>query len=478
MSAREREVFSRRRRPFARPRPSSRNDAHRRASTRASRERRALTSQPVAPLSIADRRARAMDFSRDDAEAYPGSSDREDDDVCFESDSEQDGKFAAYVGAHQVYASLAALRPRAFMRRNLAYGARASEEAQNRSRTTYEYAECTESMNKTKQGYGCALCRGREGGGFGNLRALMTHLRASHDLFRFSAMREGRNGADARIKIAPKGENFDDKHMFRLKSAVETRTAVDKQFVFYRKRRGVGRGRGYFRGVVASSKVEGNGDVRSGNSERMTTKWADLDYADMYDEVKADEKRREDEAERARLAAIPFKPKAAIKFAGGAPKLVPKRPTLTSKRPLGPFYHSRTFVRMDVPPTVDSDDEDPTADIITENEQFLNEFTDFSRDEIDFMVDWNAHVFRFRPLAEYDVQQLCETFARFKRDELRRNPQYFKYYMITVITLWDFGALNRRAVVLLLSVVNVDRALATTNAEVQTRVQTSVEPAA
>jgi hypothetical protein len=173
----------------------------------------------------------------------------------------------------------------------------------------------------------------------------------------------------------------------------------------------------------------------------------------MYDEAKAEKKRKAEEDERARLAAMPFKPKAAIKQVAPA-KQPPKRPALKNDKPLGPFYHSRTFVKMNSVPTVDSDDEDPTEALIIENEQFLNEFTDFSRDEIDFMVDWNAHALRFRPMAEYDVPKLCESFARAKRKELRRNPTYFKFYMITLTNMFDYGALDRRAVVRLLSAHN------------------------
>ena len=402
------------------------------------------------------------DFARDVLDAYPCGSELESD--CFESDSDADAHFSAYVGAHAVYERLARQQPQVYLRRNLKYHApRASiDEAREASvkrgreleareregkkaiKVTYEFERCSRAVSKAKNGFSCYMCLCV----CSTLRGLMTHLRASHDLFRYSAKRETASG-DARVVVYPKRENFDERRMFRLKSVCDTKTSIDRQFVFYRGRGGVGQGRGFFRGVTTRL----NDEASTSGATPASALWEDLKYADMYDEAKADKKRKAEEDERARLAAMPFKPKAAIKQVAPA-RQPPKRPAIKSDKPLGPFYHSRTFVKMNSVPTVDSDDEDPTEALIIENEQFLNEFTDFSRDEIDFMVDWNAHALRFRPMAEYDVPKLCESFARAKRKEFRRNPTYFKFYMITLTNMFDYGALDRRAVVRLLGAHN------------------------
>lgn len=47
---------------------------------------------------------------------------------------------------------------------------------------------------------------------------------------------------------------------------------------------------------------------------------------------------------------------------------------------------------MDAAPREDSDDEDPIPRELAEDEALLNEFVDYSREEIDFMLAWNAGV--------------------------------------------------------------------------------------
>ena len=404
------------------------------------------------------------DFTRDVLDAYPCESELESD--CFESDSDADAHYSAYAGAHVVYERLARRQPQVYLRRNLRYHVRRVSietrdeasvkrgrecqalEAENKksAKVTYEYERCSRAVSKTKAGFSCYMCPCV----CLTLRALMTHLRASHDLFRYDAKRETASG-DARVTVHPKRENFDERRMFRLKSVSDTKTSIDRQFVFYRGRGGLRHGRGFFRGVASQGLEDADG--------KTTPQWEDLKYADMYDEAKAHKKQKLEEAERERVAALPHRPKVAIKQVALA-KLPPKRPALKSDKPLGPFYHSRTFIEMDRVPTVDSDDEDPTEDLIIEHEQFINEFTDFSRDEMDFMVDWNAHALRFRPLAEYDVPRLCESFARWKRKELRKNSTYFKFYMMTLTNMFDYGTLDRRAVVRLLRALGGQRTTA------------------
>ena len=176
--------------------------------------------------------------------------------------------------------------------------------------------------------------------------------------------------------------------------------------------------------------------------------WRDVERADGYDKAKEDGRRTAAAEERRRVAALPFKPtvcKKRVTMEESLPNSKPRLPA--SSRPLGPFYNSRAFIKMSAVPDVDSDDEIVTPAQIIEDRRVLNDFVDFSREEIDFMEAWNEVAMRFRALADYEAPALCEAFVRVHYEKLRANPAFFKLFTITLFAMHENGIINRRAVV-------------------------------
>ena len=392
----------------------------------------------------------------DDVDEYPVSSPVESD--CFgDSESEPDARFATYTGAISVYGEFRDRRsPRqVFLRRNLSYhverasagsrdergsararGAAARErELAEKYETTYEYDRCTTRVRV--RGYGCNMCKCVCVG----LRGLMTHLRASHDLFRYSARREGRR---AIVRIYPKGENFTADRSFVLRSQTDIQTANDKEFSFYRGKRSK---REVFRERVTKAELDAlyERDVRAAPPPRVV--WRAVPNDDHYDRVKLEKRKRAQEEERRRIAALPFKPMVCKKNANGAASAAATKPKpKPPKKPLGPFYNSRSFVEMSEIPEQDSDDENLIPVEIMESKRFMEEFVDFSTEELSFMEAWNDVAMKFRCVADYEAPSLCEAFVRVHGDKLKVSDEFFKMFVLTLFGMYENGILNRRAV--------------------------------
>ena len=377
-----------------------------------------------------------------------------------DSDSDDDARFALFAGAEAISREVEARRSNVFLKRNLSYVARASTTTATADgtaatadgadgvrgvRTRYAYEGCPRAGRMTR-GYRCGQCATT----CATFRGLMTHLRASHDLLRYEGVRVGE---EVTITMRPRRVNFDDNGMFTPRSAEETRSPNDKEFVFVRDRRGRGgksaMERKYvFRERVSRAELE---RTYGGNLLKEVPRgavWRDVERADGYDKAKEDGRRTAAAEERRRVAALPFKPTVCKKRVTMEESLPNSKPRLPApSRPLGPFYNSRAFIKMSAVPDVDSDDEIVTPAQIIEDRRVLNDFVDFSREEIDFMEAWNEVAMRFRALADYEAPALCEAFVRVHYEKLRANPAFFKLFTITLFAMHENGIINRRAVV-------------------------------
>ena len=112
-----------------------------------------------------------------------------------------------------------------------------------------------------------------------------------------------------------------------------------------------------------------------------------------------------------------------------------------------PYYHSRTFVAMDAAPREDSDDEDPIPRELAEDEALLNEFVDYSREEIDFMLAWNAVSRRYRALRDDDVPGLLKAFVRAHIERLRSSQRFHHMFLTAATAMFEHGVVHRQGIV-------------------------------
>ena len=398
--------------------------------------------------------------TREDAlDEYPCASPAESD--ALDSDSDEDARYGAYAGANATHAELRD-RPAVFLRRNLSYHqprfsasarweramvrmrACAALEASTRERveTTYEYEGCGTMSRTRRRGYGCAFCRVAAR----DWRGLMTHLRCAHDLFRYSGKREGGTCA---VTVRPRAANFDEAGLFRLRSRLELRTPTDKEFVFIRGKNG---DKDVFRERV--SRYELVRRYASGVLEVPTSPvWRDVAEADQYESILA-EKRRRQEAER--KTSMPRERLVCKKIAGPVRKAEQKAKLPPPKRPFRPFYNSRSFIKQAGIPELDSDDENVSPAQIVENRRVLNDFVDYSQEEIEFMETWNEIATRFRPLADYEAPALCHAFVRVHGKRIASSRAFFGHFTVTLLAMYENGILNRRAMLEVLTACKQD----------------------
>lgn len=394
--------------------------------------------------------------TREDAlDEYPCASPVESD--AFESDSDEDARYGAYAGANATHAELRE-RPAVFLRRNLSYHqtrcsanarrerdavrmrAMVALEASTRAtvETTYEYERCGTRSRTRLRGYGCAFCRVAAR----DFRGLMTHLRCSHDLFRYSGKREGGTCA---VTVRPRAANFDSAGLFRLQSRLELRTPTDKEFIFIRGKNGR---KHVFRERVSRYELERR--YETGVFEMPTSQvWRDVAEADQYESIVVERRRRETEC-KPRERLVCKKTAGAVRKAESKPKLPPP------KRPFRPFYNSRSFIMQAGVPEMDSDDENVSPAQIVESRRVLNDFVDFSQEEIEFMETWNEVATRFRPLADYEAPALCHAFVRMHSKRLASSKAFFGHFTVTLFAMFENGILNRRAVLDVLTACKQD----------------------
>ena len=401
--------------------------------------------------------ARTNGALEDDIDECPISTPVESE--CFDSDSDVDARYSVYAGANGVYADLRH-RPSIFLRRNLSYhverrsasgkdargttrmrAARERErDAAERVTTTYELHACGTQVRT--RGYACDKCACV----CDSLRGLMTHLRASHDLLRYSAEREG---GETTVRVYPKGENFDEHRVFKLRTEETIRSANDKEFQFFRRKDG----REVFLERVPQCELDEKLETKIAGTRTAPLKavWRAIATDDHYERIKRLRLKRKAEREAAeeaaRIAAMPYKPSVCKKTAigsrlNGAQKWKPAKPD----KPLGPFYKSRAFIEMATVPEIDSDEEDRVTAEIYEGKRAMHEFVDFSAQEISFMEAWNEVAIKFKPVAEYDSTSLCEAFVRTYTVRLKTDHAFFRHFVLTIFNLFEHGILNRRQV--------------------------------
>lgn len=137
----------------------------------------------------------------------------------------------------------------------------------------------------------------------------------------------------------------------------------------------------------------------------------------------------------------------------------------TGKRPKheiiskGPFFRSKTWVQMNGRPKYDSDDEDTVEARCVEAKRFLNEFIDFSQDELDFMAEWNDVAIKFNVLADYEAPALCEAFVRKNGDKFREDDLFHRHFVETIINLFENGVIHKREVTEILALTKRDEPL-------------------
>ena len=378
---------------------------------------------------------------------------------CFDSDSDADARYSVYAGANGVYADLRH-RPSMFLRRNLSYhverrsasakdanGTRKMRAAATRERdgaervtTTYELHACGTQVRT--RGYACDKCACV----CDSLRGLMTHLRASHDLLRYSAERKG---GETTVRVYPKGENFDEHRLFKLRTEETIRSANDKEFQFIRRKHGTE----VFMERVPQCELDERLEtkIEGTRAEPLKAVWRTIATDDHYERTKRLRLKRKTEREAAeeaaRIAAMPYKPLVCKKTAigprlNGAQKPKPPKPA----KPLGPFYQSRSFVEMATVPEVDSDEENMIPAEIYEGKRAMHEFVDFSMQEISFMEAWNEVAIKFNPVADYDGTSLCIAFVRAYAGRLKKDHAFFRHFVLTIFNLYEHGVLNRRQV--------------------------------
>ena len=125
----------------------------------------------------------------------------------------------------------------------------------------------------------------------------------------------------------------------------------------------------------------------------------------------------------------------------------------------GPFFRSKTWVQMNGHPKYDSDDEDTVEARCVEAKRFLNEFIDFSQDELDFMAEWNDVAIKFNVIADYEAPALCEAFVRENGDRLREDDLFHRHFVETIINLFENGVIHKREVTEILALTKRDEPL-------------------
>lgn len=135
----------------------------------------------------------------------------------------------------------------------------------------------------------------------------------------------------------------------------------------------------------------------------------------------------------------------------------------------GPFFQSKTWVQMNGHPKYDSDDEDTIEARCVEAKRFLNEFIDFSQDELDFMAEWNDVAIKFNVIADYEAPALCEAFVRENRDRLREDDLFHRHFVKTIIILFENGVIHKREVTEILALTKRDEPLEKWSDRVDTR---------
>ena len=287
-------------------------------------------------------------------------------------------------------------------------------DAAERVTTTYELHACGTQVRT--RGYACDKCACVCDG----LRGLMTHLRASHDLLRYSAEREG---GETTVRVYPKGENFNEHRVFKLRTEETIRSANDKEFQFFRRKDG----REVFLERVPQCELDEKLETKSEGTRTAPLKavWRAIATDDHYERIKRLRLKRKAEREAAEEAA---------------------RISAMPDKPLGPFYKSRAFIEMATVPEIDSDEEDRVTAEIYEGKRAMHEFVDFSAQEISFMEAWNEVAIKFKPVAEYDSTSLCEAFVRTYTVRLKTDHAFFRHFVLTIFNLFEHGILNRRQV--------------------------------
>lgn len=120
------------------------------------------------------------------------------------------------------------------------------------------------------------------------------------------------------------------------------------------------------------------------------------------------------------------------------------------KRPprieLPPFYDSKTFALKAGPPEYDSDIEGAIEADIHDDARCINDYVDFAASELEFMKKWNTLARQFRCVADYDVPALCKAFVRRHSRDLR-DTTFYDYFTRTLLGMYEFGCIDRIAVV-------------------------------
>ena len=135
----------------------------------------------------------------------------------------------------------------------------------------------------------------------------------------------------------------------------------------------------------------------------------------------------------------------------------------------GPFFRSKTWVQMNGRPNYDSDDDDTVEVRCVEAKRFLNEFIDFSQDELDFMAEWNDVAIKFNVLADYEAPALCEAFVRENGERLREDDLFHRHFVETIINLFENGVIHKREVTEILALTKREEPLEKWSDRVDTR---------
>jgi hypothetical protein len=93
-------------------------------------------------------------------------------------------------------------------------------------------------------------------------------------------------------------------------------------------------------------------------------------------------------------------------------------------------------------PEQDSDDENSIPVEIMESKRFMEEFVDFSTEELSFMEAWNDVAMKFRCMADYEAPSLCEAFVRVHGDKLKVSDEFFKMFVLTLFGMYENGSLH------------------------------------
>lgn len=82
-----------------------------------------------------------------------------------------------------------------------------------------------------------------------------------------------------------------------------------------------------------------------------------------------------------------------------------------------------------------------------ESKCFMEEFVDFSIEELLFMEVWNDVAMKFRCVADYEVFLLCEVFVCVYGDKLKVSDEFFKMFVFMFFGMYENGIFNCCAVV-------------------------------